>query len=69
MTYHDALMTQLQKLVEIVQVLRSKLKTVDQDSLMVRAKIFYYYYLEFYLYSPNLSLIAVPETLPTQTKT
>ena len=69
MTYHDALMTQLQKLVEIVQVLRSKLKTVDQDSLMVRAKIFYYYYLEFYFYSPNLPLIAVPETLPTQTKT
>ena len=41
MTYHDALMTQLQKLVEIVQVLRSKLKTVDQDSLTVRAKLKY----------------------------
>ena len=36
MTYHDALMTQLQKLVEIVRVLRSKLKSVDQDSLKVR---------------------------------
>ena len=42
MTYHDALMTQLQKLVEIVQVLRSKLKTVDQDSLRVRAQIRYF---------------------------
>ncbi len=36
MTYHDDLITQLRRLVEIVKVLRSKLKTVDQNSLKVR---------------------------------
>ena len=68
MTYHDALMTQLQKLVEIVRVLRSKLKSVDQDSLKVSESLYDITGRTNHLCDLSL-FAAVPKTLPTQAKT
>ena len=69
MTYHDALMTQLQKLVEIVRVLRSKLKSVDQDSLKVRVESLYDITGRTNHLCDSSLFAAVPKTLPTQAET